>query len=70
MGSAFPCDGLGSSDTVLMSTYDTSDDPLVVHMRHSDCRMDWPHRMSECRRFQIETGSVSAVASGPSETER
>ncbi len=54
MGSAFPADGLGSSETVVVSTFDSDDDPLVVHLPHKECPENPPHRMSECGRFADE----------------
>jgi hypothetical protein len=52
MGSAFYADGLGSRETVLFSLSDISDDPWVAHLRHDECPIEHPHRMSECGRFE------------------
>lgn len=51
MGSAFSTDPYGSLETVLFRLMDTSDNPLVAHLRHPKCPIEHPHRMSECGRF-------------------
>ena len=54
MGSAFPCDGLGSPETVLFLTWEGKDDSLVCHLPHVECGIEAPHLMSECGRFQTD----------------
>lgn len=77
MGSAFQYDGLASSDSVLLSLADNSDDPMIAHAQEvagDRCRRGAPpHRMSECGRFtrrayppSLREQALAAIAEAPS----
>lgn len=54
MGSAFPCDGLGSVETVVFLMWPRHDwqAELVCHLPHPECAIQEPHPMNECGRFE------------------
>jgi hypothetical protein len=66
MGSAFPCDGLGSYDTVLFLMWERDDDSLICHFAHEECPIEYPHRLSQCGRFSppVSTGERPSPDNG------